>query len=419
MKDFKIVLKNKNFIYLWSSQILSQLTINVMNFLLLIKLFNETSSTIATSFLWVAYALPAILIGPVAAASVDMLDRKKVLLVTNLMQSILVLFYALLYRNGLFLLYGIAVGYSFLNQFYLPAESATLPSLVKKSTYPYANGLFFLTQQTALIIGFGIAGILNSLLGFDKSLFVCAIFLFLAFLSVSFLPSFKISEKIPKTIEGAVIKFFSRIFEGYKFIKEDKMVLSSFLLLMGIQISLSVVLVNIPVIAEQLIRINLSLAGLVMVVPAGIGAVIGAVIIPKLLKRKWRKIRIIKHSLFLISVCLFMLIFMIPELKLGLSILLSVPAIILIGFSFVGILIPSQTLLQERTPKKLRGRVFGNFWFLVTVASVFPVILSGAISEIFNIRLLLFILAGFCISVLVFLKNITNYVYGKERSNHA
>jgi MFS family permease len=93
MKDFKIVLKNKNFIYLWSSQILSQLTINIMNFLLLIKLFNETSSTIATSFLWVAYALPAIFIGPIAAASVDMLDRKRVLLITNLMQSILVFSY--------------------------------------------------------------------------------------------------------------------------------------------------------------------------------------------------------------------------------------------------------------------------------------------------------------------------------------
>jgi hypothetical protein len=44
-------------------------------------------------------------------------------------------------------------------------------------------------------------------------------------------------------------------------------------------------------------------------------------------------------------------------------------------------------------PGGLRGRIFGNFWFLVTVASIFPVIFSGALTEFFGVRLLLFIFA--------------------------
>ena len=80
MKGFQEIISQKNFLYLWASQILSQLTINIMNFLLLIRLFEATGSSVATSFLWVAYALPAIFIGPFASASIDMLERRKVCL---------------------------------------------------------------------------------------------------------------------------------------------------------------------------------------------------------------------------------------------------------------------------------------------------------------------------------------------------
>jgi MFS family permease len=74
------------------------------------------------------------------------------------------------------------------------------------------------------------------------------------------------------------------------------------------------------------------------------------------------------------------------------------------GLSFVGILVPSQTFLQESTPPSLRGRVFGNTWFLVTVASVIPVIFSGSIVEIFGIKFLLLMLSLFAFSLFVISK---------------
>ena len=54
MGEFKPLVKNSKFVYVWLSQILSQLTISIMNFLLLIRLFAVTGSPIATSLLWVA-----------------------------------------------------------------------------------------------------------------------------------------------------------------------------------------------------------------------------------------------------------------------------------------------------------------------------------------------------------------------------
>ena len=212
MKDYRPVINNLEFRYLWTSQVLSQVAINIMNFLLLLRLFNETGSPIATSMLWVAYALPAILIGPVAAAYVDMVDRRKMLMITNVLQSATIFMYAISHRQSLFLLYGVAMMYSFLNQFYVPAEQATLPAIVRKNHLAHANSLFFITQQAAIILGFGFAGLLSKTIGFTSSLYLCAFLLFSAFVSVSFLKQMKISDTVPRSVEKAIIKFFAIYF---------------------------------------------------------------------------------------------------------------------------------------------------------------------------------------------------------------
>jgi MFS family permease len=366
-----------------------------MNFLLLIKLFEETGSTIATSLLWVAYALPAIIIGPFAAASVDMMDRRKILMVTNILQSLTIFIYALSHRESLFLLYGIAIIYSFLNQFYVPAEQASLPALVKKETLPHANGLFFLTQQAAIVFGFGIAGFLNEFLGFGNSLYLASLLLFLAFISVSFLERMKVEEKVPNSLEKAIMKFFKNIYQGYEFIKDSRSILTALVLLLSLQVSLAVIVVNLPVISAEILKIGVEISGLVLVAPAGAGALVGALLVPKLLKKGIRKKRIIELSLMLLTFSLFLFVFVVPEVQ-GLfsRIFASGITTLLAGLSFVSIFIPTQTYLQENTPGGLRGRVFGNFWFLSTVATVFPVILSGTVAELFGIRTLFTIIAG-------------------------
>ena len=402
--DIKSLLKNSNFVSIWASQIFSQLTINIMNFVLLVRLFTVTGSTIATSLLWVAYAIPAILIGPFAAASVDMIDRRKILITTNLLQAATIFLYALSHRTSFFLLYGVVLAYSFLNQFYVPAEAATLPSVLTRKMLPQGNGLFLLTQQGALILGFGIAGFLNQLLGFDKTLFLCAFLVFLAFLSVTFLPELATREKIPRDFEAALVKFFARIMEGYKFIKGKPFIYSPLILLMGVQIGLAVTVVNLPAVAQNILNIDLNVAGLFIIVPAAVGATFGAVAAPKLIKKGWRKKRIIEISLALLALLFFFLTFPISGFSGTLKSFLGILTVFLLGLAFVGVVIPSQTFLQEATPGGLRGRVFGNFWFLATIATIFPAIFSGTVTELFGIRFLVFILGLFSAGVLFFLR---------------
>ena len=394
MEEYKKLILKGNFGFLWFSQILSQLTINIINFLILTRLFTVTQSAIATSMLWVSYALPAIFLGPIGAASVDMLSKRKMLIYSNLFQSLTVFTYALILRRGLFLPYGFAMIYSLINQFNDPAEAALVPSLVTKKKLHLANGLMFLTSQGSLIVGYGIAGLLQSVFGYRNSLILCAGFLLVGALSISFTPEVKSEDFIPLDIEKAILKFFSRINEGYQFIKNHKEVLTPFLMLIGLQVLLSITTINVPVIASEIVKININSAGIYMVVPAGVGAILGAITINKFLKKGWRKKKAIETFLVieLIAFLIFSLVVGFLPFKL-IRILLSMIVVSAMGFGFVGLLIPVQTFMQEMTPGGFRGRVFGNFSFVVTIATIFPVIFSGAITEIFGIKLLMFFIA--------------------------
>lgn len=406
--EYKAVYKNSKFSFLWFSQIFSQVTINLLNYLLLIRIFLVTGSSLATSFLWVSYALPAIFAGPIGAASVDFVSKRKVLMYANAAQAITILMLAIFHPGRFYLIFASVFIYALFNQFYVPAEQASVPALVPKSQLAFANGLFFITQQAALIFGFGVAGILNKFIGFEKSLFLASGMLALAFISVSFLPKLNPTQKLKafnsgRAWEEAILLFFKKIYEGYIFIKSKKQILFPFLLLIAMQIVVSVVIVNVPVLATQVLDISLNLAGIAIVVPVGIGAVLGAITIPKLLKKGLRKRKSIETSLFAMSLFVFLLVFLVPQFGFPIRTILTFLTTVAVGVSFVGIMIPAQTYLQEVTPGGMRGRVFGNFWFLTTIATILPVILSGTIVEIFGVRmlfatLLVFVFTSFVIS---------------------
>ena len=399
LKEFEPVFKNKNFLYIWISQIFSQLTINIMNFVFLIRLFEVTGSAISTSLLWVAYALPAILIGPFASGVVDLVDRRKMLIITNLLQAVTIFLFALAPKANIFLLYEVVFIYSLINQFYVPSEAATLPSVLHKENLTHGNSLFFITQQGSIVLGFAVAGLLNGMLGFNNTLFLCSFFLFIAFMSTAFLPRLEPNNEIPKKFETAVFGFFKHIADGYDFIKSERKILTPFLLLIGFQVALQVAVVQVPIIAKDILQIPLNAAGIFILVPAGIGAIAGALVMPKLLRRRYRKKQIVDAALLTIGVSLFALTFIFPFFSYWIRVVLSFFSMFLSGLSFVCILVPSQTFLQESTPAELRGRVFGNFWFLVTVASVLPVIFSGSVVELLGIKSLLLILSIFTFAI--------------------
>jgi len=246
MKEIVTLLGNRKFTHLWVSQIISQVVVNTLSFLMLIYLFEKTGSTIATSLVWLAYALPAIIFGPIASVTADLVDKRRALVVTLLLQAVIISVYSLLYSRFIYLAYGIVFIYSLANQFYIPAEAASIPILVKKKILPFANSLFFVTVQLSLAFGFLLAGISYEYLGLRSSLVLSSLLLLVAVSSVSLLPKLPPLEHIPRDFAGGIVKFFQELLEGYQFIKDTRRVFLPFFILIGLQVALSVVLVTIP-----------------------------------------------------------------------------------------------------------------------------------------------------------------------------
>lgn len=128
-----------------------------------------------------------IIFGPIGAATVDLLSRRKILIITNFLQAAIIFSYIFINQQSIFILYAVVLLYSLLNQFYVPAESAYLPSTVASVDLAQANSIFFITIQASLILGFGFAGVLQRLISFNGVLILCSTFFILGLYQYDFL----------------------------------------------------------------------------------------------------------------------------------------------------------------------------------------------------------------------------------------
>jgi DHA3 family macrolide efflux protein-like MFS transporter len=395
-------LKNKNFLKLLTSQICSVLSICIINYLLILRIYSETNSAFAITFLWFAYSIPVLLIGPFASTMVDIVNRKTLLIITNLLQTATILLFIPV-SDKFMLMYTIVFIYSLLNQFYLPAESAYIPSLFQNSELAEANGVFYLTKQISTFVGYAAAGFLNKFLGFQTSLIVCAAIAFIAFLSVLTLPSVNLRKKID--VEDKLLSFFREVINGYKFIKDNKNILYPLIFIAAIDVSSTIFALNVPTIAKQVLNTKIEDAAILIVTPVLLGTILGVSIFPKQLGKKLRKKTLVENSLLLAGICLILFIF--TGFVTSWVRLLLIPFIsVFFGLSFMGIFIPVQTYLQESTPKDMLGRIFGNIWFIVTLATIIPLTLSASITELVGARGLVIIMIIFCLCSRFFIKKI-------------
>lgn len=379
------LLTKSHFSKLWASQILTQVGLNLLNFIIVIRIFEKTHSSFAVSLVWLFYALPAIILGPFTGTLIDVFSRRKVLITANLFQAMVILLY-LLVKDSIWPIYAVIFIYSLFLQLYIPAEAATLPLLVKKHLLPIANSLFLFTIYLSFLVGFGLAGPVIEAVGRRTPFLLVSGMLLVAATVVFFLPKDGNHQgKITTPTE-----FWKKFQEGYEFMRKKPAVLLPLGLLVLSGIIIPIVGITAPAIAVDLLGISLLSTSTRIMVPIGIGAILGAFITVRFLKNV-RKKRIISAGLFVAALGLLFIATILPVLP-NRAVLGSVAAFLL-GISLAMSVIPAQTLLQEQTPEEFRGRVFGTLNFLITIASFLPILSISAFTELLGERLILAVLA--------------------------
>lgn len=384
------------------SQILSQLAINLMNFYILTRIFTITQSTIAVAMMWIASSLPALLFGPFSGSIVDGLSKRKTMLVTNLLQAAVV--FSLLFVHNLFPLYAVVFMYWLFDQFYLPSQQASIPKLVDKNHLASANGLFLLTQQGSLIVGFGLGGLILSLAGPAIAISLAAFGLLYAAWSVYGLPNDSPRQNI---FEEDIFKFWRDLSHGYLYIKNHREVLLPLLTIVFVQIFTGIIMIILPSYTHDILNIDLNHASLILIVPGALGAFLVTYSLPRWLKNR-RKKEIVQAGLVCGAISL-LLMSGLGTIGWG-RIILAIIISIGLGISISSITIPAQTLLQEKTPSWLRGSVYGQLSFMLIIATSLPMITAAIITDILGIAPLLALMAFILFSLFYILRKKGDYV---------
>src|SRR5215210_7451840 len=118
-----------------------------------------TQSGLAVSGVMLARAVPAILAGPIAGVLLDRLDRKKVMIASDLIRFVVALGFILAVdSDSLWPLYALSGLLMFASPFFTSGRAAILPSIASREELHTANSLTQTTQWATLTIGTFAAG---------------------------------------------------------------------------------------------------------------------------------------------------------------------------------------------------------------------------------------------------------------------
>lgn len=384
------VLSIRSFFLLWISQIISQIALNMITFVLGITVYAKTQSNTSVSLLYMAVGVPALL-GAVSGVFVDRFSKKRTLIITSLFRAGLAILLLLLYSNlgASYVLLGLL---SLSTQFFLPAEASLIPNYVHSHLLLSANALYVLTFYISLIGGYVIGGPVLALFG-ETALMTILTFVFILVLGLVFLlPQDEALSKKPLGLND-----LSRdIKEVLVFIRRTPHVLFALILLVMSQAVIAILATLGPGFADQILHIKLTDASLVVLAPAAIGLILGTLILGNLGDR-YRKRNLIIVGIVLsglviaLTSMLYWINTALPQHISNQSIMyIAVSAFFLMGFANSMIDISCNTALQQYTSEYLRGRVLGILSSLIAGASILPVLLSGFLADQFGIIGLLF-----------------------------
>lgn len=145
-------LRQRDFGLLWLAGLISGIGDLALVFALPVHIYRTTGSTLATAGAFAASYGPRVLLGTVAGVYVDRWDRRRTMVVADLLRAVLLV--ALIGGSvHLPLIYVVAAIQSTVGLFFGPAESSLLPNLVGPERLVPANALNALNFNLAMLLG--------------------------------------------------------------------------------------------------------------------------------------------------------------------------------------------------------------------------------------------------------------------------
>lgn len=403
--SFAAVLKNRAFLRLWIAQAVSQTAQNVINFALLLRVrgiieFHQLpGANTAISLVILAFSLPAVLFGPLAGVMADRVNRRTLMAVINVLRAVSVLLFIFIRPSwaaqpALLAIYVGTFFFGMAGQFFAPAQGATIPSLVPRFQLMSANALFNLTSTGAQLIGFATAGpLIIRLLGIDTTFAVTvALFAVCAGLVMTIPGTATVPRRVTDGSTHPVRRIWADIREGLVFIWHDRELIKAISYLTLAAVSFLLVASLGPEFITNVIGLDKEDIGYV-VGPAGLGVLLGVIGVGRVTRRIPGPV-LIDRAMALAGLVLLLLavskdgldlIWVGGEAPLAVKAATAGVLAAVLGVCNAFILVPAQTLLQERSPEHIRARIYATFFTISNTACFVPILFAAAMADVVGV----------------------------------
>src|SRR5438876_5011619 len=159
--------QNRNYRYAWLGQVVSEIGDYFNKIAVFALVMEKSGSGLVVSGVMLARAIPAVLAGPVAGVLLDRLDRKRIMIASDLVRAAVALAFVLtIHQPRPWLLYLLSAVLMFASPFFTAGRAAILPTIATPGELHSANSLTQTTQWATLTAGTLLAGFSAATLGF-------------------------------------------------------------------------------------------------------------------------------------------------------------------------------------------------------------------------------------------------------------
>jgi MFS family permease len=274
---------NRNYRFMWSGQIVSEVGDHYNNVAVFALALANTGSGLVVAGILISRAICAVLAGPIAGVLLDRMDRKRIMIISDLVRAVIAIIFILgIPRGRTWLLYVLSGALMFASPFFSSGRGSILPTIATKHELHSANSLTQLTQWTTLTLGSFLGGTSVTQFGYKLAfLFNALSFLFSAWcISRLHVESGFRAER--SDVSGdTVVRPWHEYTEGLRYMKSSPLILGIGLVAVGWATGGGAAQILFSVFGEVVFHRGPSGIGTIWG-SAGIGLIIGALVAHRL-----------------------------------------------------------------------------------------------------------------------------------------
>ncbi len=382
---------NRNFSLLWVGQLVSLLGDRI-HIIALGALVASRGTPLEVGLTFASTAVPSVILGPLAGVMVDRWDRRRTMILCDVVRAGLVLLVPFAFEIHIGLVYLTAFLIATVTLLFRPAKTAVVPAIVGDRDLVAANSAMSVPETAADLIGFPVAGLIVSALAavvgaafvLDAGTYIISAVLIWAMI-------------LPRQVDEprermSVRSVWREMGEGFSFLWREAALLSNTLLSTLAQVAVGAEIVVSLLYAKDVVdRGSMGFEQMYsfLLTAIAVGSVLAGILVGIVGDR------IPKGRLMIAG-------FIGMGASLAAVGLVTDPILAMIAFFGAGAfnmvyIIPTVTLFQERTPQRLMGRVVSSRQALVFGSIAASMGLSGFLADAIGPAMVLILSGAICV----------------------